>query len=199
MRKQPAQKRSREMVSVLLEATARTIVSRGLEHTTTNHIAEAAGVSVGSLYQYFDSKESIIEALLNQRMDGLLEVVDAQQQSLMDESPKTISRGILTVLFEVVEEDPCLRELTRNWDSLRNRSTFKKLEQHMIEACRMYILRHHDRYQITNLPAVLFVTINSLQYAVAHYMGLKRPSLKREDVIEALSDMLDAYLNSMAK
>lgn len=199
MRKQPTQKRSREMVAVLLEATARTIVSKGLEQTTTNHIAETAGVSVGSLYQYFDSKESIIEALLNQRMDGLLEVVDAQQQALMDQPPKAISRGILTVMFEVVEGDPCLRELTRNWDSLRTRSAFKKLEQHMVEACRMYVLRHHDLYTISNLPAVLFVTINSLQYAVAHYLSLKRPPVNRDEVIDALSDMLDAYLTSMTK
>lgn len=199
MRKQPAQKRSREMVAVLLEATARTIVSRGLEQTTTNHIAETAGVSVGSLYQYFDSKESIIEALLNQRVEGLLDVVDSQQKALIDQPPKTITKGILTVLFEAVELDPCLRELTRNWDGLRSRSAFKKLEEHMIEACRMYVLRHHGHYRINNLPAVLFVTINSLQYAVAHYLSLERPALDREDVIDALSDMLDAYLTSMAK
>ena len=64
MRKAPKQKRSREMVSRLLDATAATIAERGLDGTTTNHIAEQAGVSIGSLYQYFPDKEALVEALL---------------------------------------------------------------------------------------------------------------------------------------
>ena len=63
MRKKPQQQRSRQMVDTLIEATARTIAQRGLDGATTPAIAETAGVSVGSLYQYFDGKEALIAAL----------------------------------------------------------------------------------------------------------------------------------------
>ncbi len=49
MRKQPVQQRSRDMVAILMDAAARVIVERGFDNLTTNHVAAAAGVSIGSL------------------------------------------------------------------------------------------------------------------------------------------------------
>jgi AcrR family transcriptional regulator len=63
-RKQPKQERSRELVSSILDAAARVFVREGYARATTNRIAAAAGVSVGSLYQYFPSKDAIAVALL---------------------------------------------------------------------------------------------------------------------------------------
>ncbi len=62
-RKQPAQQRSRETVRVILEAAARIFEERGTAGATTDAIAERAGVSVGSLYQYFPNKESLLATL----------------------------------------------------------------------------------------------------------------------------------------
>ena len=53
------------MIDTLIDATARCIIEKGLDFTTTSRIAELANVSVGSLYQYFSSKEALIEALMN--------------------------------------------------------------------------------------------------------------------------------------
>ena len=64
MRKNPKQKRSKQMVNRLLDATAITLAERGLDDTTTNHIAEQAGISIGSLYQYFPDKDALVVALL---------------------------------------------------------------------------------------------------------------------------------------
>ena len=55
MRKIPQQQRSKALVSRLVEATAQAIREHGMDKFTTHHVAELAGVSVGSLYQYFDS------------------------------------------------------------------------------------------------------------------------------------------------
>ncbi|HSW14765.1 MAG TPA: TetR/AcrR family transcriptional regulator [Solimonas sp.] len=199
MRKQPAQQRSRDMVAMLVEAAARTIVERGLDNATTNHIAEAAGVSIGSLYQYFDSKDAIVEALLQRQASQLLQVVDGRLRTLIDADARSITRGILEAVFDAVEADPCQRELARHWDRLRTRSTFRALEQHMMEACRLYLLRHHQDYRVDNLPAALFVAINALHYTVAHYLSLERPVLARDEVIGALSDMLAAYVQAGSK
>src|ERR1700736_5178789 len=58
-RKAPKQERSREMVETILEAAARVFVREGYARATTNRIAAAAGISVGSLYQYFPGKDAI--------------------------------------------------------------------------------------------------------------------------------------------
>lgn len=63
LRKAPKQARSEEMVSCILAGATRVLRSMPLADTTTNRIAEVAGVSVGSVYQYFGSKETIAKTL----------------------------------------------------------------------------------------------------------------------------------------
>ncbi|MCW5687751.1 MAG: helix-turn-helix transcriptional regulator [Pseudolabrys sp.] len=68
LRKVPKQGRSEEMVSCILAGAARVLRRTPLASATTNHIAEVAGVSVGSLYQYFDSKETIATTLFRRHL-----------------------------------------------------------------------------------------------------------------------------------
>lgn len=63
-RRKPAQARSRQTVESILVAAARVFAASGYAGATTNHIAEEAGVSVGSLYEYFPNKDAILAALL---------------------------------------------------------------------------------------------------------------------------------------
>lgn len=63
-RKHARQERSRSMIDALLEATARVVSQAGLDRATTNRIADVAGVSIGSLYQYFPGKEALLAALI---------------------------------------------------------------------------------------------------------------------------------------
>ena len=65
VRKAPGQARSKETVNVILEASARILESEGLRGFNTNAVADKAGVSVGSLYQYFPNKDSILLALID--------------------------------------------------------------------------------------------------------------------------------------
>ena len=82
MRRQPKQRRSREMVDRILEAAAATLVERGLEYTTTNHIADQAGVNIASLYHYFTNKEEIVAAVLEWQARKLMEGFTRQQVEL---------------------------------------------------------------------------------------------------------------------
>ncbi|MFC4013823.1 TetR/AcrR family transcriptional regulator [Nonomuraea purpurea] len=62
-RKHPRQQRSRETVAAILEAAAQLFQRHGYSETTTNKVAERAGVSIGSLYQYFPNKDALLVAL----------------------------------------------------------------------------------------------------------------------------------------
>lgn len=73
-RKKPTQRRSAETVSVILEAAARILEQRGFEGFNTNAIAERAGVSIGSLYQYFPNKNALLSGLIEREMAPLLAV-----------------------------------------------------------------------------------------------------------------------------
>src|ERR1700751_5265402 len=74
-RKVASQKRSRATVDALVEATARILVREGFDKASTNRIAEVAGVSVGSLYQYFPSKEALVLAVVERHQQQIMQTV----------------------------------------------------------------------------------------------------------------------------
>jgi AcrR family transcriptional regulator len=80
-RKSAKQQRSRVTIDAILEATARIVGQVGLDRATTNRIAELAGVSIGSLYQYFPGKEALLAALIEREaradLDALRDVFEA--------------------------------------------------------------------------------------------------------------------------
>ena len=77
--RQPQQKRALETVQAIVEAAGQLLVEKGFANTTTNAIAERAGVSIGSLYQYFGNKDAVYLALTRrhfERIDPLLDELD---------------------------------------------------------------------------------------------------------------------------
>jgi len=77
MRKQPRQARSRATIEAILQAAAHILGERGWEGLTTNDVAELAGVSIGSLYQYFPHKLALVEAVRRRHFDDVLAVLRA--------------------------------------------------------------------------------------------------------------------------
>ena len=91
-RKNPEQSRSAETVRTILEGAARVLEERGLAGYTTNAVAERAGVSVGSVYQYFPGKEALTAALVA-RETGLL--ITAVQAAMDAQTPELGLRRIV--------------------------------------------------------------------------------------------------------
>jgi AcrR family transcriptional regulator len=75
-RKSPRQERAQATVAAILEASAHILVERGHGALNTNQIAVRAGVSVGSLYQYFPNKEAVMTELIRQKRERMLSGVD---------------------------------------------------------------------------------------------------------------------------
>lgn len=76
-RKIPAQARSEFMVDILIEAAARILEERGFAGYSTNTIAEKAGVSIGSLYQYFPNKDALTYALIKRETQNFIQLLEA--------------------------------------------------------------------------------------------------------------------------
>ena len=199
MRKAPVQTRSKQMVDSLLEATARTVAERGFAETTTNHIAARAGVSVGSLYQYFASKDALLDALSDKLSSDLAQLLNQRLQTHLDADLESVLRDLVTAVFDFFEaENGLYLELVRHWHHPRTERSINRLEQQLMELSRLYFLHHHGEFGIRNLPAVLFVMFNSAVFTGVRYLSRPPPFLKREEVIEGLVAMLTGYLRQMS-
>lgn len=104
-RRTPKQQRSRMTVDAICEAAAQVFEARGFASTTTNHIAERAGVSVGTLYQYFANKDAVAHALLERHMNEGMELIRpalARAMKLVDEVDMDEAVAILRDLVSAI-------------------------------------------------------------------------------------------------
>ncbi|QRY77261.1 TetR/AcrR family transcriptional regulator [Pseudomonas sp. PDNC002] len=98
-RRLPRQARALEKVELILEASRRILDRHGLEGFTTNHVAELAGVSVGTLYQYFPNKERILDELARRELAQLSGGIMA---ALTGRPPETPGERIRAVIHAAV-------------------------------------------------------------------------------------------------
>lgn len=112
-RRKPRQERARVTVEAILEATAQLLVADGMAQLSTNKIAKRAGVSVGTLYQYFPDKETIVEELGKRTLDHQFELFtdDLQEVVVRDEDLEDQVRGLITSLLDRKRIDPDLSQV----------------------------------------------------------------------------------------
>jgi AcrR family transcriptional regulator len=99
MRKTPRQARSRATVEAILDAGAQLLGRRGWAKFTTNEVAEAAGVSIGTLYQYFPNKFALIDAITRRHFDDVLAVLRTMDDDAMSptERVEALVHGMITI------------------------------------------------------------------------------------------------------
>jgi AcrR family transcriptional regulator len=110
-RKQAQQERSKAMVQDLLEATARVLVQVGYDKASTNRIAEAAGVSIGSLYQYFPTKEALVSALIESHIEHETNLMTDSLQKLSSEKPEKILKEFILFVMALWGKNKSLRRV----------------------------------------------------------------------------------------
>ncbi len=203
MRKAPSQARSRALVGDLIEAAALEIAEGGLQALTTNRVALRAGISVGSLYQYFHDKDELIEAVSAVAADRLLAALNTRMRGFGAHDMRSTTRKVLTEVFDILQNDALHREMLRNFDLARPGVGFATLESVMTEAMRVYLLRNQAKYPVANLPAALFVMVNAVQFTMARYLrgggGGAAGGISAAQVVAGLTDMLTAYVESAVR
>jgi AcrR family transcriptional regulator len=109
LKKQPRQARSRALVEAVIDAAAHILVEAGEAGLTTNHIAERAGVSIGSLYQYFPDKTAVLAALFERHHADIVAVFAQARLSGCDLEADL--RAIIDAAVAAHQVDPRLHEV----------------------------------------------------------------------------------------
>jgi len=103
-RKHPQQTRSIAAVQAILEATTQLLLAKGMKDLTTNHVAELAGVSIGSLYQYFPNKEALVARLIELHVEEEITRVSALMTQIREratcQNSKLIREGNIRLVIK---------------------------------------------------------------------------------------------------
>ena len=195
MRKKPQQQRAKLIVDHILQAAQICIVEQGLMHITTPKIAEKAGVSVGSLYQYFENKEEIIQELLRRKSENLglalkQMVITQEQLSIQEIIPLSIQFG-----FDVIRaESGLFIEVLKHWHGYNNSEAAQILEKHFFEVGMYLFNRFYRHWDFETLKHKSFVIINSTLFTMMRYVSNNSFLISEQQLRDELSNMILAYL-----
>lgn len=132
-RKVPVQARARRTVEALLDATAQLLVTEGYGKTTTNKVAERAGTSIGTLYEYFPSREALVTAVIERLAERLVaHTLEALDLAIADPHEDQVRRWLATMVDALEREAQLVRvietQVPFTWDIPMLRELQRRLE-----------------------------------------------------------------------
>lgn len=104
-RKSPVQARSAASVDAILEATIQVLLSVGKERLTTTRVAFRAGVSVGTLYQYFPNKSALLQAALKRHLDEVTEAMERVGREQKGKTPRQMATALINSFLNAKMRD----------------------------------------------------------------------------------------------
>lgn len=196
-RKEPKQERSRQTYQVILQGAAKIIRKYGVQKFSTNKVAEESGVSIGSLYQYFPSKEAVIAALIDQTLEF---EYNRMKERLDNISPKIGAREVIKQIFShyyIMEpEDLAFRKVMIDAVSLVDKTT-ESLKFHRVMA-ELIIGFMNEHYPppggAVHSEMTLFVVQYFLRATALSSVDENLLKLNLEDLMEELSESLMNFM-----
>jgi AcrR family transcriptional regulator len=194
-RKRPEQDRSRATVEAIVDAAAHILVKHGYDAFTTNRVAERAGVSIGSLYQYFPNKEALLGELMRQHTNDLEAGIDrmaedAKTAPLADVVRAAIEHNVQAHLIDpalhrvLSEEVPRLGKLDWQGDFSRRAAARVKAA---LEVRR-------SELAIADLDLAVYMVTRAVEAIVHNAVTTRLQDLKSGALAEELTRMLVGYL-----
>lgn len=194
-RKAPRQSRSLGTVKAILDATARILVERGFAAVTTNAVAERAGVSVGSLYQYFPNKDALVTALHARHGEQMMAVIQRVLTKAMDATLDDALAGLIEATVEAHRVDSdlhCVLELQLGaMDMATLEDEYVVVMEERIVAL---LARHRGVITAPDLKLAAFMLMHSA-HALIHAVVLERPrGVSLKSATQEIVHMMKGYL-----
>jgi len=187
-RKEASQERSRATVNALIEATARILVREGFDKASTNRIAQMAGVSVGSLYQYYPGKEALVAAVIDRHNQDLMELV---RGALADVAEMPLEKAVRTIVGVAVDAhrlDPKLhRVLAEQIPRTGRLEKIAAFNREYFAFFRDFLDSHRDEIRTIDLDLASFVCVTSIE-ALTHTAVLHRAEMLTDKAVATLVD-----------
>ena len=193
MPRAPKQQRSMATVNAIIKAGFLCVADKGLAATTTRHIAKRAGVGVGSVYEYFDDKEAIYNAMAEVFITDLSRMITEITPQLVEEDPE----GMLKILMHsfkafLQKDDNLYLRYAREASYEQLKASQPILNKVLIELLMKYLVKHPELAQVPNIPGTSYFLIHGGSYAIMNHLMDPAPSVTFEELVDAIAKMVES-------
>ena len=183
----PVQRRSIDIVHAILDGAMRVIEREGMAVFTTNAAADAAGVSIGSLYQYFANKEMIVAGIIERSVLNAQSFVRGAIATSYDVPIELALRTIIDgMIRELTPYRPLMQELLTGVPLLSETSVAAIIESTVGSALQGYLLHNAHRYKTARGSAAFYVSLNSSIYMFLKWMVEQPMFVPQDEFVDAL-------------
>lgn len=194
-RKHPQQTRSKKTVDRILRAAETYLIEHGSETLSTNKIADAAGVNISSLYQYFPNKESILSALAENYLQRSTDALKTQMDAMIDEPMDVVARAWLkTGIEQYRRSESIFPEFVKNHFSVSPLPGTYEMENRLLETGRKFTMRRRDLIEVEDLNVALYVAFNAAMLVLSKHLISPNGYLSDDEVIEGIVTMICRYM-----
>lgn len=195
----PRQPRSLEMVHCILNAGMHIIEDEGLHAMTTNRVAERAGVSVGSLYQYFANRESILAGIIERSMLDITQRMQDMHSSAVDLPVEQVLRVSLQMMLRYYDPHiAVVRRVLQDAPLLADGGPLLQMERLLVDLLREYLLHNAHRYRLRNGMAGVHVAASTLVLLYLRWLAQPYPRVSEAQFVEALVQQVTGMLDSVS-
>jgi AcrR family transcriptional regulator len=199
-RKTAVQQRSRVTVGALVEATARILVREGFDKASTNRIAEVAGVSVGSLYQYFPSKEALVAAVIERHQQAIGRAILDELAAVWALPVDQAVRGLVALAVKGHLVDPALHHvLAEQIPRVGMLAEIQARADDLAALFRAYLESRRAELRVDDLRLASFICVTAIE-ALTHNAVLHHRELLSDEAMGAFIDesarLVIGYLKS---
>jgi len=198
-RKRPRQARSRETVEAILMATTRVLVKHGFDGLTTNAVAAAAGVSIGSLYQYFPNKEALVGALIEHHVEAINGAILAELTRVATLPVAQAARAVIELTIRAHAIDPELhRVLTEQVPRIGKLAKLRELDEICHRMVAGVLAARKSELAIVDVELAAFVLVSTIE-AIVHRAALLYPERLRDPrLVDEATLVVTRYLGVAA-
>jgi len=196
-RKPPQQSRSRVTVEAILDGAIQVLEREGSRAMTTTRVASCAGVSVGTLYQYFPNRKSILDALQEREFQRTMAVMQDVMLNSPSGSTDELARAVIRGLFKLYTAAPELHRVLAIEGLVGEApEQVKAFDLRMVSLVRSVLSGARLICRRKNVDAAAFVAYQSVRASMLAHLLEAPAGLDEAALTEELADLLHRYLVS---
>ncbi|WP_194832939.1 TetR/AcrR family transcriptional regulator [Nocardia sp. XZ_19_369] len=193
-RRRPTQERAKATREHILDTAAQLFGERGIANTSTNKIAAAAGVSIGTVYRYFADRSVMVEELLRRLLENIEQRFSQRVFGLGEKPSVEVITGILEVIAdELVENAQLVRALVAGVQFYS--SGIPEFEPRLRLLVKVMVIQMLGPGDDHEYDVMTFVIINTGFAAVLRATALEVDSAARAEALQMTARMIGAWVD----